>query len=131
MRSLSVSSLRLYLSISFLPRWMVPVILLNSSLVSCTVLEEVAMMMRKREIIHRAMQDLSFKDKIKPQFKKHKLVDKVLYLPRMPMASSLCFTCSAIILLIDIRLSVMLLLLSTRLSLVTFLESKTNTKHIG
>lgn len=56
----------------------------------------------------------------------HKQMDKVVvvYLPSMPMVSSLCFTSSAIILLIDIRLSVMLLLVSTRLSLVTFLRQK-------
>lgn len=46
-------------------------------------------------------------------------------LPRTSMLSSLCFTCSAIILLMDIRLSVMLLLDSTRLSLVAFLSQKT------
>lgn len=46
----------------------------------------------------------------------------MVLLPRLPMVSSLCFTCSAIILLMDIRLSVMLPLVSTRLSLVTFLE---------
>lgn len=56
----------------------------------------------------------------------HKQMDKVVvvYLPSMPMVSSLCFTSTAIILLIDIRLSVMLLLVSTRLSLVTFLRQK-------
>lgn len=40
------------------------------------------------------------------------------------MVSSLCFTCSDIILLIDIRLSVMLLLVSTKFSLVAFLRQK-------
>lgn len=43
MRSLSVSSLRLYLVMSFLPSCMVPVIVLNSSLVSWMVLDEVAL----------------------------------------------------------------------------------------
>lgn len=48
MSSLSVSSRRLYLKMSFLPRWMVPVMFLNSSLVSCTVLDEVAGVRRRR-----------------------------------------------------------------------------------
>ena len=55
----------------------------------------------------------------------YKDMDKLQFfvlLPSVPMVSSLCFTCSAIILLIDIRLSVMLPLVSTRLSLVAFLR---------
>lgn len=65
--------------------------------------------------------------------KVHKQMDKVVvvYLPSMPMVSSLCFTSSAIILLIDIRLSVMLLLVSTRLSLVTFLRQKHTQSRSG
>lgn len=51
-------------------------------------------------------------------------------LPRTLMLSSLCFTCSAIILLIDIRLSVMLLLDWTRLSLVAFLSQQSGSHSL-
>lgn len=55
--------------------------------------------------------------------------NRCFVLPSVPIVSSVCFTCSDIILLIDIRLSVMLLLVSTRLSLVAFLRQKTHTKQ--
>ncbi len=138
MSSLSVSSRRLYLRISFLPRWMVPVMFLNSSLVSCTVLEEVAVVRKRRErrVIKKFERrwvrkcwwekhcKLDFVQKLQPW---QKYTGFVFFLPSVPMVSSLCFTCSDIILLIDIRLSVMLLLVSTRPSLVAFLRTKTHT----
>lgn len=45
-----------------------------------------------------------------------------LFLPRVPMVSSLCFTCCDIIRLMLIRLSVMSLDVCTKLSLVAFLN---------
>lgn len=62
-----------------------------------------------------------------PEAHEHK--NGKLSLPSMLMVSSLCFTCSAIILLMDIRLSVMSLLVSTRLSLVTLLGQRKRKKH--